>query len=227
MIIKELYRSFLKRTFDLLVCICGLIVILPIFIVFLPIISLLNKGPVFFIQLRPGLNGKLFHLIKIKTMNDKHDSNGKLLPDKFRLTSIGKFIRSLSLDELPQFINILRGDMSLVGPRPLLPEYVKLYNVQQARRQEVRPGMTGWAQVNGRNTLSWDEKLEMDVWYVDNLSFKLDMEILFLTIVKIIKREGINSASSATMERFTGSKTLNTGQLENKSLKQQPPDKTI
>ena len=165
-----------------------------------------NRGLVFFTQTRPGLNGRFFHLMKLKTMTDKREPSGLLLPDNLRLTVVGRFIRSLSLDELPQLINVLKGDMSLVGPRPLLPEYLPLYNTHQARRHEVRPGMTGWAQVNGRNNLSWEEKFEMDVWYVDNLSFKLDMKILFLTIKKVIRREGINSTSAATMERFYGTK---------------------
>jgi len=144
-------------------------------------------------------------------MNEEKDLQGKLLPDSKRLTPIGKIIRSLSFDEIPQLLNVLKGDMSLVGPRPLLPEYLPLYNARQARRHEVRPGMTGWAQVNGRNTLSWEEKFEMDVWYVDNVSFLLDIKILFLTLLKVLKREGINSGSAATMERFTGSRVQDAG----------------
>jgi len=149
--------------------------------------------------------------MKFKTMNDRRDETGRLLPDNERMTGVGRFIRSLSLDELPQLINVLKGDMSLVGPRPLLPEYLPLYNARQARRHEVRPGITGWAQVNGRNTLSWEDKFEMDVWYVDNVSFMLDIKILFLTFLKVIKREGINSDSAATMERFTGSRVQDAG----------------
>jgi lipopolysaccharide/colanic/teichoic acid biosynthesis glycosyltransferase len=149
--------------------------------------------------------------MKFKTMNDLRDETERLLPDNERLTGVGRFIRSLSLDEFPQLINVLKGDMSLVGPRPLLPEYLPLYNARQARRHEVRPGITGWAQINGRNTLSWEEKFEMDVWYVDNMSFLLDIKILFLTLLKVLKREGINSGSAATMERFTGSRVQDAG----------------
>ena len=143
--------------------------------------------------------------MKFKTMNDRRNENGRLLPDNERLTSVGRFIRSLSLDEFPQLINVLKGDMSLVGPRPLLPEYLPLYNVRQARRHEVRPGITGWAQVNGRNAISWEQKFDLDVWYVDHLSFWLDMKILFMTLMKVIRREGINSDTATTMKRFTGS----------------------
>jgi len=168
-----------------------------------------NNGNPFFTQLRPGLNERLFRLIKFKTMNDKIDNQGKLLSDAQRLTKVGKFIRSMSLDELPQLINVLKGDMSLIGPRPLLVKYLPRYSKEQARRHEVRPGITGWAQVNGRNTISWNKKLELDVFYVDNLSFVLDLKILFLTLVKVIKREDINSATSATMEEFLGTKNNN------------------
>jgi undecaprenyl phosphate N,N'-diacetylbacillosamine 1-phosphate transferase len=169
------------------------------------ILSLENHGKIFFVQLRPGKRTKMFKLVKFMTMNEKKDSRGRLLDDKERLTPFGRFIRSLSLDELPQLVNVFKGEMSLVGPRPLLPEYLSLYNARQARRHEVRPGVTGWAQVNGRNTLSWEEKFEMDVWYVDHLSFALDVKILFLTLLKVLKREGINSSNSTTMERFSGS----------------------
>ena len=202
--INGLYKKFLKRFIDLILASFCLIIILPFVIILLPIVSLSNRGPIFFTQLRPGLNGKLFRFAKLKTMNDNLDESGKPLPDSLRLTHFGRFIRSFSIDEFPQFINIIRGEMSLIGPRPLLPDYLPLYNAFQNRRHEVRPGMTGWAQVNGRNTLTWEQKFQMDVWYVDNLSFKIDMKILFLTLMKVLKRDGINSASTATMERFTG-----------------------
>jgi lipopolysaccharide/colanic/teichoic acid biosynthesis glycosyltransferase len=189
----------------------GLLVVMPFSLLLLPALAFSNRGPVLFIQTRPGLRGKPFRLMKFKTMNDLRDETERLLPDNDRLTGVGRFIRSLSLDEFPQLINVLKGDMSLVGPRPLLPEYLPLYNARQARRHEVRPGITGWAQINGRNTLSWEEKFEMDVWYVDNMSFLLDIKILFLTLLKVLKREGINSGSAATMERFTGSRVQDAG----------------
>lgn len=184
---------------------------LLVFLLFLPFFFLLvfflfiaNNGKVFFTQQRPGKKEKIFRVIKFKTMNDKKDSDGKLLPDAKRLTVIGKIVRSLSLDELPQLINVLKGDMSLIGPRPLLPKYLPLYNEQQKRRHEVRPGITGWAQVNGRNAISWQQKFEYDVWYVDHLSFWLDLKIIFLTIKKVLVREGISAEDSATMKPFTG-----------------------
>jgi len=161
-----------------------------------------NNG--LFFQERTGMNNKSFTIIKFKTMRDKIDDKGNLLPDYLRLTFFGKILRSCSFDEIPQLINVLKGDMSLVGPRPLLPEYLPLYNERQARRHEVRPGITGWAQVNGRNNLTWNEKFEMDIWYVDNVSFKLDMKILFMTLVKVIKREGINASDRETMKPFKG-----------------------
>ncbi len=163
-----------------------------------------NNGKPFFLQQRPGKNEKIFTVIKFKTMNDKKDENGNLLPDEERLTTIGKFIRKTSLDEIPQLLNVIKGDMSLVGPRPLLVEYLPLYNEFEKRRHEVKPGITGWAQVNGRNAISWQQKFEYDVWYVDHLSFGLDMKILFMTFVKVFKSEGINAAGSATMEKFKG-----------------------
>lgn len=168
-----------------------------------------NHGSPLFFQDRPGKDSKIFRLIKFKTMNERKDSNGKLLPDAIRLTFVGRFIRSTSMDELPQLINVLKGNMSLIGPRPLLIKYLPLYTPEQARRHEVRPGITGWTQVNGRNSLSWEEKFKLDVWYVDNISFALDMKILWLTLIKVFKREGINQQGSATMEPFTGSKNNN------------------
>lgn len=164
-----------------------------------------NKGAgAFFTQERPGRNGKIFKVIKFKTMTDERDVNGDLLSDEQRLTKVGKLIRSTSVDELPQLINVLKGDMALIGPRPLLPQYLPLYNKEQARRHEVRPGITGWAQVNGRNAISWAKKFELDVWYVDHCSFILDLRIIVLTIKKVFVREGISSETSATMEPFTG-----------------------
>ena len=163
-----------------------------------------NRGSVIFIQPRPGKNGKIFNLIKFKSMNDRKDDYGNLLPDSMRLSKTGKLIRSTSLDELPQLINVLKGDMSLVGPRPLLVKYLPLYNATQDRRHEVRPGITGWTQVNGRNALTWEKKFELDIWYVDNVSFWLDLKILWLTIIKVFKREGITAADATTMKPFTG-----------------------
>jgi len=201
----RLYRKAFKRVIDILASFTGLLVLLPFSLILLPALAFSNKGPILFIQTRPGFRGKLFRLMKFKTMNDRRDKTGRLLPDNERLTGVGRFIRSLSLDEFPQLINVLKGDMSLVGPRPLLPEYLPLYNAHQARRHEVRPGITGWAQVNGRNAISWEQKFDLDVWYVDHLSFWLDMKILFLTLVNVIRREGINSDTTTTMKRFTGS----------------------
>ena len=199
-----MYRVLIKRIFDILIALCGLLIFSPIFLILLPILWFSNNGSIFFTQTRPGMNGQLFKILKLKTMNDKQDELGKLLPDKDRLTSVGKFIRSLSLDELPQFYNVLIGDMSFVGPRPLLSKYIPLYNNRQMRRHEVRPGITGWSQVNGRNTLEWKERLEQDVWYVEHLSWFLDLKIIFLTFIKVIKREGINASDAATMKPFKG-----------------------
>lgn len=201
-----MYSGFFKRFFDFSVSLIFLMIILPLMILLTLILSIVNHGNPFFLQTRPGENSKLFHVIKYKTMNDRRAPDGKLLPDSDRLTSIGKILRKTSLDELPQLINIIKGDMSLVGPRPLLTDYLALYNSRQSRRHEVRPGITGWAQVNGRNTLSWEDRFELDVWYVDNLSFSLDIKILYLTAIKVIKREGVNSINAATMDRFTGSR---------------------
>lgn len=201
---KRLYRKIFKRTIDLLASFVGLLIVLPLFLVLIPAIAIQNEGPIFFKQTRPGLSGRLFRLLKFRTMKGLCNEKGRLLSDRERLTRTGKFMRSFSLDELPQLFNVLIGDMSLVGPRPLLPEYLTLYNNRQARRHDVRPGITGWAQVNGRNDISWEEKLEMDVWYIDHISFTLDIKILLLTLVKVIKREGITSPNYATAERFKG-----------------------
>ena len=200
-----MYRHLFKRMFDLFVSIFVLIGTSPVLFVIVIGLGYVNKNSgVFFLQKRPGKGGKLFHLIKFKTMTDERDAAGNLLSDADRLTPIGRFIRSTSLDELPQLINVLKGEMTLVGPRPLLPHYLSLYSPEQARRHEVRPGITGWAQVNGRNAISWTEKFKLDVWYVDHLSFVLDMKILFLTVKKVFVREGISSKTSVTMEMFNG-----------------------
>lgn len=200
-----MYSHFLKRILDFLIVFCVLVTIWPILLLLIIWLHFANKGAgVFFTQERPGKNGKIFKVIKFKTMTDECDANGDLLPDEQRLTKVGKFIRSTSVDELPQLINVLRGDMALIGPRPLLPQYLPLYNKEQARRHEVRPGITGWAQVNGRNAISWTKKFELDVWYVDHCSFILDLIIIVLTIKKVFVREGISSETSATMEYFTG-----------------------
>jgi lipopolysaccharide/colanic/teichoic acid biosynthesis glycosyltransferase len=202
-----MYRHFFKRLLDFMIASIGLIILSPLFLILWIWLSIANKGAgAFFVQERPGKDEKIFKVIKFKTMNDKRDENGNLLPDSERLTTIGHWIRSLSLDEIPQLINVLKGDMSLIGPRPLLVQYLPLYNETQRRRHEVRPGMTGWAQVNGRNAISWEQKFDYDVWYVDHLSLSLDIKILLKTIEKVFKREGINSQDSATMEPFKGNK---------------------
>jgi lipopolysaccharide/colanic/teichoic acid biosynthesis glycosyltransferase len=164
-----------------------------------------NRGEPFFFQPRPGLNGRIFRIVKFRTMNNRRDAKGELLPDAERLTPVGSFVRKTSLDEIPQLINVLKGDMSLIGPRPLLVEYLPLYSREQSRRHDVRPGITGWAQVNGRNAIDWETKFRLDVWYVDHLSFLLDLKIIWLTVLKVFRSEGISAAGSATMEKFTGS----------------------
>lgn len=199
-----MYRSFIKRSVDFLFAFSVLVVLSPLLLIVAIMLWINNKGSVFFIQQRPGKNEKLFNVIKFKTMNDRTDVHGNLLPDKVRLTGIGKFIRTTSLDELPQLMNVLKGEMSLIGPRPLLPKYLPLYNEQQKRRHEVRPGITGWAQVNGRNTISWPKKFEYDVWYVSNYSFLIDFKIVLLTLKKVVIREGITQDGSATISPFTG-----------------------
>lgn len=200
-----MYSCFLKRFIDFVIVFFVLAVIWPILLFMAVWLHFANKGAgVFFTQERPGKNGKIFKVIKFKTMTDERDGSGNLLPDERRLTKIGKFIRSASVDELPQLINVLKGDMALIGPRPLLPQYLPLYSREQARRHEVRPGITGWAQVNGRNAISWSKKFELDVWYVDHCSFLLDLKIILLTIKKVFVREGISSDTSVTMEPFTG-----------------------
>jgi len=199
-----LYRSFFKRFIDFTLTALGLLVIFPLLVLLTIVLLFANGGKPFFYQERPGKDGRIFRLYKFKTMNDCCDSEGRLLPDAERLTRVGRLIRSLSLDELPQLFNVLKGDMSLVGPRPLLIEYLPLYNDFQKRRHDVRPGITGWAQVNGRNSINWEQKFEHDVWYVDNQSFWLDIKILWLTFVKVFKREGITAADGGWTEPFRG-----------------------
>lgn len=200
-----MYQKYFKRFYDIILSGSALFILNPIILILWIFLIIANKGAgAFFFQQRPGKNTKIFRVIKFKTMTDERDNNGDLLPDEHRLTKVGKFIRSTSLDELPQLWNVLKGDMSLIGPRPLLPEYLPLYNESQKRRHEVRPGITGWAQVNGRNSISWKQKFEYDIYYVDNISFSLDLKIIYLTIKKIFIQEGINSCTSATMEDFDG-----------------------
>lgn len=201
---RKLYANVFKRLIDILVASVGLLLLSPIFIVVTICLFFANHGQPFFFQMRPGENEHIFKIIKFKTMNDKKDSDGTLLSDAARLTFIGRIIRKTSLDEIPQLLNVIKGDMSLIGPRPLLVEYLPLYNEQQARRHEVRPGITGWAQINGRNAISWQQKFDYDVWYVDNISFALDLKILFLTIKKVFVREGISADGHATIEPFKG-----------------------
>jgi len=199
-----MYKNYLKRILDFFASLIGLLLLSPIFILVTIALFFANQGKPFFFQKRPGRNEKIFSIIKFKSMNDKKDKNGNLLPDGDRLTRVGSFVRKTSLDEIPQLLNVLKGDMSLIGPRPLLIQYLPLYNDTQKKRHNVRPGITGWAQVNGRNAISWQQKFEYDVWYVDNLSFLLDIKILFLTIKKVFVREGISQEGEATMEVFKG-----------------------
>ena len=200
-----MYRHFFKRFFDILISFTALVCLSPVLVVVTIWLHFANKGAgAFFLQERPGKNAKIFKIIKYKTMTDERDANGNLLPDAERLTKVGRFVRSTSIDELPQLINVLKGDMSLIGPRPLLIEYLPLYSATQARRHEVRPGITGWAQVNGRNAISWQKRFELDVWYVDNLSLLTDIKIIFITIKKVLYRSNISSSTSATMEAFDG-----------------------
>ena len=200
-----MYKKFIKRLLDFFIVLSVLLIIWPILLVITLWLHFANKGAgAFFTQERPGKDGKIFKVIKFKTMTDERDAAGNLLPDAERLTKVGKFVRSTSIDELPQLINVLKGDMSLIGPRPLLPQYLPLYSPEQARRHEVRPGITGWAQCHGRNAITWTEKFKLDVWYVDNISFWTDVKVVFITIKKVLFREDISSATSATMEFFDG-----------------------
>ncbi|WP_334126836.1 sugar transferase [Empedobacter brevis] len=199
-----MYKNYIKRFFDFFIALVGLIILSPIFIIITIGLYFANQGKPFFFQARPGLNEKIFKIIKFKTMNDKKDKNGNLLPDADRLTSIGAFVRKTSLDEIPQLINVLKGDMAIIGPRPLLPQYLPLYNEDQKRRHNVRPGITGWAQVNGRNAISWAKKFELDVWYVDHISFGTDLKVFFTTFKKVFKSEGISADGHVTIEPFNG-----------------------
>jgi lipopolysaccharide/colanic/teichoic acid biosynthesis glycosyltransferase len=199
-----LYKNLFKPIFDKVLSLILIILFLPVMVIVAILIYLWDGFPILFRQKRPGLNGEIFGIYKFRTMTNDKDENGNLLSDEMRLNGIGKKIRSLSLDELPQLFNVLKGDMSFVGPRPLLVEYLPLYNETQKRRHEVKPGITGWAQVNGRNAISWEQKFEYDVWYVDNISFLLDLKIFWLTFLKVIKRDGISQEGNATMEKFRG-----------------------
>jgi lipopolysaccharide/colanic/teichoic acid biosynthesis glycosyltransferase len=199
-----MYKLVIKSIIDFCVSLVVLIVLFPILFGVIVLLFIANDGKPFFFQLRPGKNERIFKIIKFKTMNDEKDSDGNLLPDAYRLSKIGQLVRKTSLDELPQLINVLKGDMSLIGPRPLLPEYLPLYNEIQRRRHEVKPGITGWAQVNGRNAISWQQKFEYDVWYIDHFTFLLDFKIVYLTIKKVFKREGITAENSVSTEAFKG-----------------------
>ena len=200
-----MYKHFFKRFFDFLIALVALLLIGWFLIIVAIWLHFANKGAgAFFFQERPGKDAKVFKVIKFKTMTDERDAEGNLLPDAERLTKVGKFVRSTSIDELPQLINVLKGDMALIGPRPLLVQYLPLYTPEQARRHEVRPGISGWAQCHGRNAISWTEKFKLDVWYVDNCSLKTDLKVIFITIKNVLMRKDINSATSATMEAFNG-----------------------
>ena len=201
----QVYRRCIKRGIDVAASALGLLCLSPVLAAITVWLHFANRGAgAFFRQERPGLHGKIFKVVKFKTMTDERDAAGNLLPDAERLTAVGRFVRSTSLDELPQLWNVLRGDMSLIGPRPLLPQYLPLYSPEQARRHQVRPGITGWAQCHGRNAISWTQKFKLDVWYVDNLTFAIDCKILLLTLKKVLVRDGISSATSPTMEAFNG-----------------------
>ena len=199
-----MYVQFIKPLFDFVTSFLLLLITLPILLVVTLFLAFANNGKPFFIQRRPGKNERIFNIIKFKTMNDRTDAKGTLLSDSHRLTKVGSIVRKTSLDELPQLINVFKGDMSFVGPRPLLPEYLPLYNSAQKKRHQVKPGITGWAQVNGRNAISWEQKFEYDVWYVEHVNFILDLKVLFLTIKKVFISEGISSKGQATAEKFTG-----------------------
>lgn len=200
-----MYCHCLKRFFDFCIALFGLLCLSPVLLIVTIWLHFANKGAgAFFMQKRPGKDGKIFRIIKFKTMTDERDANGNLLPDAQRLTKVGRLVRSSSIDELPQLWNVFKGDMALIGPRPLLVQYLPLYSLQQARRHEVRPGITGWAQVNGRNAISWQKKFELDVWYVDHCSFGLDLRIVWMTVQKVLRRSDISSQTAATMEAFNG-----------------------
>jgi undecaprenyl phosphate N,N'-diacetylbacillosamine 1-phosphate transferase len=209
---KSIYANFFKPFADRFAALVLLLITSPVILITMGALAWTNAGKIWFLQNRPGKNGRIFKVIKFKTMTDERDAEGKLLPDDQRLTRFGQMVRKTSIDELPQLLNVLAGTMSMVGPRPLLVEYLDLYSSEQHRRHDVMPGITGWAQVNGRNTISWEKKFEYDVWYADNLSFWLDIKILFLTVKKVIIPEGISSNTSKTMEKFTGSQARETQQ---------------
>jgi undecaprenyl phosphate N,N'-diacetylbacillosamine 1-phosphate transferase len=200
-----LYRQFVKPFFDFGLALFMLVITSPVLVLSMIALAIANKGKIWFTQSRPGLHDKIFTLIKFKTMTDEKDADGNLLPDDKRLTAVGKLIRKTSIDELPQLVNVVKGDMSIVGPRPLLVEYLDLYSEEQRKRHHVKPGITGWAQVNGRNTVSWVDKFNYDVWYVGHISLWLDIKIIFLTVIKVFKAEGISGVGSVTMEKFRGS----------------------
>lgn len=200
-----MYKNFFKPLFDIITAVVVLLLVSPILIIAIIGLTIVNSGSPFFVQKRPGKGGRIFSIVKLKTMTDERDANGGLLPDADRLTTIGRIIRKTSLDEIPQLFNVLKGTMSLVGPRPLLPSYLELYSKEQARRHDVKPGITGWAQVNGRNSISWEKKFELDVWYVDHQSFILDLKIVLLTVKKVFLSEDINTEGEATTKPFKGS----------------------
>ena len=199
-----MYKGFFKRFLDFLIALILLVIVLPLFLLLIVFLAIANQGKPFFFQRRPGKNEKVFSIVKFKTMNDKKDKSGNLLPDKDRITSVGNFVRKSSLDEIPQLINVLKGEMSLVGPRPLIIEYLPIYNKEQKRRHDVRPGITGWAQVNGRNSITWNQKFKYDVYYVDNLSLAMDVKILWLTAKKVFQRQDVNLSEDLTSEYFNG-----------------------
>ncbi|AWM13053.1 lipid carrier--UDP-N-acetylgalactosaminyltransferase [Flavobacterium sediminis] len=199
-----MYAKVFKPLFDFVLAFVAFVLLLPLFMIITFLLAIANEGKPFFFQKRPGKNEKIFSIIKFKTMNDRKDAQGNLLPDADRLTVVGNWVRRLSLDEIPQLLNVLKGDMSLIGPRPLLPQYLPLYDDFQRRRHEIKPGITGWAQVNGRNALDWQTKFRYDVWYVDHVSFFTDLKIVYLTVKKVLKKEGINQQGQATTEAFKG-----------------------
>lgn len=201
---KPMYKAFFKRCIDFFAALVGLLLLSPIFLVVIVVLAISNDGKPFFYQLRPGKNERIFKIIKFKTMNDRKDADGNLLPNIERITPLGAFVRKSSLDEIPQLINVLKGDMSLIGPRPLLPEYIPLYKPEQRHRHDVRPGITGWAQINGRNSISWQQKFAYDLYYVNNLSFMLDVKILFKTVGKIVGAKDVNASKELIMPKFNG-----------------------
>lgn len=204
-----MYVHFIKPTLDIFCATIAFIIFFPVFLVVTLLLYLSNDGKPFFYQPRPGLHGKVFKIIKFKSMNDKKDANGKLLPDHERITKVGAFVRKSSLDEIPQLLNVIKGQMSMVGPRPLRVQYLPLYNAEQQRRHDVHPGITGWAQINGRNAISWENKFKYDVWYVEHISFMLDLKILFKTVKKVFISEGVSSSEEVTMEEFKGTTANN------------------